>query len=510
MIFTLHHNCFTDAIYDPLSIVRVDTTDPNGGTVYTDTVTTQGGVYSSDITDVSVHWDEFYDYESGIAAYRVRVYRKPSDSDENELVHSETVDGSVHELSWAHFSFDNGDSIYIEVRAENGAGKRMTRSSDEYVIDLTPPHLSYLVDGSDGGRDERFQSHNDSLSVSWSADDAESAIQMITISVWELSEGRRMLIYPDPLLPGETSIQIDPSLSTHTLGNLTLSHGMKYVSVLTLTNGAGLVSEYESSGVVVDTTPPLVTALSIDGNLVINEEEEEERMEYVVSSTDHVNVRWSAHDIESGISEVLVGIVDENNTLVSPTTISFSVHNSGGLLLGNLALVPGSQYRVRLTAVNQAQSHSQTTYSDEFRSATQMFTEISNFHSISIHFDCFCIIFFHEKKFATIFSLSYDSVVVDEVSGKVFDGENPALIDADYTDEATAVTVHFDGFSTTRCGGVLRYEWAVGDGWREGEQETVMRFTDRGIVVNSNGGSGYAQVYTCVHYTYVHLKCGYS
>ena len=77
----------------------------------------------------------------------------------------------------------------------------------------------------------------------------------------------------------------------------------------------------------------------------------------------------------------------------------------------------------------------------------------------------------------------------------VYDGEDLALIDVDYTDEATAVTVHFSGFSSTRCGGVSHYEWAVGEGWEEGRQETVMEFTERGIVVNWSTGSGYAQVY---------------
>lgn len=78
--------------------------------------------------------------------------------------------------------------------------------------------------------------------------------------------------------------------------------------------------------------------------------------------------------------------------------------------------------------------------------------------------------------------------------GIVYDGEGPGMIDVDYTDETTAVTAHFSSFSSTRCGGVSRYEWAVGEGWGEGELETVMRFTVKGIVVDETTGSGYAQV----------------
>ena len=92
-------------------------------------------------------------------------------------------------------------------------------------------------------------------------------------------------------------------------------------------------------------------------------------------------------------------------------------------------------------------------------------------------------------------------VLSREVSSRVSDGEDPDLIDVDYTDEATAVTVHFDGFSGSRCGGMSRYEWAVGEGWEEEEeQQTIMSFTERGlVVVNGTSGSGYAQVIcTCI------------
>ena len=350
----------------------MDTSAPGGGRVFTDAVTAQDAMYSSDITDVGVHWEGFYDYESGIRAYRVRVHHRRAGSDEYEVIYTETVDASIRELMWTHFSFGNGDSIYVEVRAENGAGMRTTQSSAPYIIDLSPPHLSYLADGTAGGRDDSYQSHTDSLSVSWSAEDTESSIQMIEISFWKQFDGRRTLIYPDPLSSGRTGIWIDPSLSSYTLRNLTLSHGVKYVAGLTLTNGAGLISEYESSGVVVDTTLPLVTSVSVDGDLIVNDEEG--TVEYVVSSTDHVNIRWSTHDIESGISEVLVGIVDENDTLVAPGTVSFPGLSSGGVI-ENLALTAGSQYRVRATAVNQAQSHSHPVYSEEFRSAKILYME---------------------------------------------------------------------------------------------------------------------------------------
>ena len=90
-----------------------------------------------------------------------------------------------------------------------------------------------------------------------------------------------------------------------------------------------------------------------------------------------------------------------------------------------------------------------------------------------------------------IFSLYLLRVAPGDTAGVVTDGEDP---DIDYTDELTAITAHFYGFFSQTCGGVSQYEWAVGVGEEGGGRETVLPFTDSGIVVIGTNGSGYAQV----------------
>ena len=96
----------------------------------------------------------------------------------------------------------------------------------------------------------------------------------------------------------------------------------------------------------------------------------------------------------------------------------------------------------------------------------------------------------------------------------MYDGEDPQLTDTDYTDEATAITAHFSGFASSRCGGVYRYEWAVGEEWEGEGRESVMGFTSSGIVVTGTNGSGYAQVRTCMcafcEYMYFHKPYTYT
>ena len=101
-----------------------------------------------------------------------------------------------------------------------------------------------------------------------------------------------------------------------------------------------------------------------------------------------------------------------------------------------------------------------------------------------------------QQTYLTIYP-SFCSVTTDDSAGVVYDGEDPGLLDIDYTDELTAITAHFFGFSSQSCGGLVRYEWAVGVESEGVGRETVMPFTDRGIVVGANG-TGYAQVCVCV------------
>ena len=82
------------------------------------------------------------------------------------------------------------------------------------------------------------------------------------------------------------------------------------------------------------------------------------------------------------------------------------------------------------------------------------------------------------------------SVVAGDTVGIIRDGEDPD-IDIDYTDETTAITAHFDGFNSQSCGGIVRYEWAVGID-SIGKEE-VFSFTTNGLIFASDG-SGKAQV----------------
>ena len=82
-------------------------------------------------------------------------------------------------------------------------------------------------------------------------------------------------------------------------------------------------------------------------------------------------------------------------------------------------------------------------------------------------------------------------VVTGGNAGTVLDGGGPT--DSDFTDEITVVTASFHSFSSQSCGGIVRYEWAVGVSAEGIERESLIQFTSKGIF-DDGDGSGHAQL----------------
>ena len=211
--------------------------------------------YSSSLTTVEANWNGFYDYESSIAQYTVAVYHQPVGAPMPDAIYLTVVEGNIYQISISQFSFNNGDQLSVTVEARNGAGLTSTVTSNGYVIDLTPPQVSYIIDGqgSAGAQDDlEYQASNTTYNVSWEVRDEESGITRIEGAIFEVREGRRMKVYPSsPLQPTTVSITPSPQ-STWSIDSseLSLETGVRYIASLTFTNGAGLRVVYETNGVI--------------------------------------------------------------------------------------------------------------------------------------------------------------------------------------------------------------------------------------------------------------------
>ena len=340
--------------------VRIDISEPVIGVVYDGILSNVDQSYSSSLTTVEANWNGFYDYESSIAQYTVSVYRQPEGAATANAVYSMVVDGSTNEISLTYFSFTNGDRIFVEVEATNGAGMMASARSDGYTIDLTPPQVSYINDA-ELSTDVEYQSSNSSYTVNWNVEDMESGIDRIEGALYEIREGRRMRVYPSAPLQ---RVSLSPMQSSWTIRNgLTLNVGARYIASLAFTNGAGLRAVYESNGIVVDPTPPIIQRVFVSTDAYIGDSASDTVT--IIADPDSIEVQWEAYDPESGISGYRGGIIDGNGTFVHNFTFG---DTQGGVIEGAGSLLDSNEtYRVVVVAFNLGGLESQPAYSNPFR-----------------------------------------------------------------------------------------------------------------------------------------------
>ena len=345
--------------------VHTDTTPPLPGIIFDGPDPAADHTHSSSLTTIEVTWANFRDYESGISQYLLTVFRQPYEEADVQTVASDSVTGDQRAMVWNLFSFTNGDRIFVQIDAFNGAGLATTVNSSGITIDLTPPELVYIVDGPDPALDLQYQTSSTSIRTSWQVRDNQSGISHIEGAIFEFREGRRVRIYPDPFFTDAVTESIPHTTSFWEMNGLQLVSGSKYVTMLNFTNGAGLTVQYESNGVIVDTTPPIVQSVLVLTDTYTDTVD----MNVVIANPSLVESRWIAVDPETGITEYLVGVVNENSTFVTPGGQDYiSYGTATGGLIGNLALVPESGfYRVVVVAVNAAGTRSEPVYSEPFR-----------------------------------------------------------------------------------------------------------------------------------------------
>ncbi len=344
--------------------MHTDTSPPLVGSIVDGLDPQADQQYSNSLTTVSANWKDFVDYESGIAYYTITIFLKPSGSAEAYQLHRETVEGGTTAFTRNHFTFSDGDNVFVQLEAANGAGLLTTVNSSGVIIDLSAPQLQSLVDGLDLSADLDYQSTSNTLSVAWQASDDQSGISQIEGAVFELREGRRVRVHPDPFFTDATT---EPITTTNVwvVPDISLQSGRKYIVAVTFTNGAGLRAQYETNGIVIDTTQPIVDLVSVQGDTYIDPDVTGAQSVDIIANPDQVDARWMATDPESGVLEYLVGIVDENSTLVISEYINFGRATGGRL--ENLGLNPGQEYRVAVVAVNRAGVMSEPTLSVRFR-----------------------------------------------------------------------------------------------------------------------------------------------
>ena len=332
----------------------VDSTPPNAGRVYDGLSPGIDLQFSSNAFSVQAHWINFTDDESGISHYTITVFHRTMDS-EYSLAYTEQLSNWTQEVTLDRFTFDTGYHILVQLEAYNPAGLVTAVNTTGVTIDLSAPVLTTLNDVPTPslGDDENYQNENNMYNLNWNASDPDSNIVRIEAALFEVFEGRKVLVYPNvttgyEVLPNSL---LTPTAHVWTVRNLNLTSGRTYVGTLLFTNGAGLQLRAETNGILVDTNPPELQIVEVLG--IIGDPNGDT---FNVTTTDVIEGRWQAIDRESNLIQYRAGIKDTNGLYITPggdQLVDFG-YSRGGILSAGFTLVMGNSYQLEVLAIDQS------------------------------------------------------------------------------------------------------------------------------------------------------------
>lgn len=197
----------------------------------------------------------FSDPESGIEAYSVDVKIN------GNVVETFNV-GTADDFTDYSLSFNHGDSISVRLITTNGAGMSTVVESDGFVVDMTGPDVQYVRETNTGSQ---YQSDTHALNLQWFFTDVESGMRDYKYTVFAHKRGNTIPIYPlnkDFEIIQDSSEGDEKGQPVSVTINQTLSSGTRYTVKVSAINNAGMPTSQESTGVMVDMTPPQIVKVS--------------------------------------------------------------------------------------------------------------------------------------------------------------------------------------------------------------------------------------------------------
>lgn len=354
--------------------VFIDATPPSMGMAYDGLEAGVDAEFSSNAFRVQANWDRFTDDESGISFYTVTVYYRTSASTDYVLAYTEQVSNLTQVFTADQFTFDTGYQVLVEIEGFNIAGLGTAVNTTGVIIDLTAPEVTRLNNGAntaEDASDEMYQNDANIYRLNWIAMDPDSSIVRIEAALYDISEGRRVLVYPNASIGYEVVLSdtLTPTTPVWTVNDLNLTSGHRYVGRLVFTNGAGLQIQSDTSGIIVDVNPPElqrveVVGTSTDSNVGIA----------AITSTDVIEGRWRATDRETTGIRYRAGIKSTTGIYHSAggdELVEFG-YSEGGIISGlTPALTVGNAmsgpfYQLEVIATDQSGMSSERMVSNNF------------------------------------------------------------------------------------------------------------------------------------------------
>ena len=216
--------------------------------------------YISPDTVLAAHWERIADLESGIMQSVFCVGTKPLGCQIKPM----TSIGRNVSFTCPDCIIQEGMRLYVTVQVTNGAGLSETRHSDGMLLDVSPPLMGDVHDGShETGMDYNVVLEEWNISMTWfGVEDDESGIRSCK---WTIESNNGSIFYRADISNNSIYEERNIFSLNQTYQNLLVITNATYFNVLTCINRAGLQSTERSNGFQVRTIWP-IPAVVRDGS----------------------------------------------------------------------------------------------------------------------------------------------------------------------------------------------------------------------------------------------------
>ena len=312
--------------------------------------------FQRSISELSANWEAFGDISGdptqAVQYYEVAISNDPRYSSTLSNIHYFVNVGMNTSYTFTNLNLTAKNvTYYIIVRCYSIAGG----ISESYSNGIRVGYSDIIIPGTIESRP--FQFSTDTIPLSWSGFYSDFGITGYFVGISSHLNVTNSSLQCDFFKSDKSVFDVkvleDAALNTYSLlQNLNLSHGVSYFPVVIADDAAGACSAVVGQPIKVDNTAPTV------GSIYINDLKADQLV--FAKDKSEIHVRWSSFkDIESGIATIKTTLLDCSACDSNLSEICFTIEesqyeNDTNSNFYGLNLLPKTNYRVRLTVINNA------------------------------------------------------------------------------------------------------------------------------------------------------------
>ena len=208
--------------------------------------------YFSPNIELSAQWEKITDLESGIIHSEYCLGTQPRGCQ----IKSVTSTGTNKSFTCPECSVQEGNRVFVTVRVTNGAGLSETVTSDGMLLDVSPPVMGDVTDGSHiTGFDYSVVLEDWNISMSWlGAEDPESAVRSCS---WTVENTDGVILFQKKITNGSIYAKMNIFSDNQSYKDIHFIRNMTYYNILSCFNKADLPATVRSDGFRVEPIWPI-------------------------------------------------------------------------------------------------------------------------------------------------------------------------------------------------------------------------------------------------------------